>query len=226
MFVVVVKKQKRYQCWKWGTFEWVNPLAPGVIMARAVDKLKGDTIKFSWFSFLSSLYRFLLNMLAALVTKEDGSWFRLSFFASIDGGHFSKVEGTCIHKRQCINRCIANKPAHQTLGFCSSSCFFFCTAEISFYASWIVCTLSFSPWFAWHQNLVQIPAFSGPPEELGLHFASLPRSLSVPRWPPSGWQLPPSDPGCAPCIRIGVQEDNFVFDHFLQFSEYKNVQLG
>ena len=30
----------------------------------------------------------------------------------------------------------------------------------------------------------------------------------------------------APCIRIGVQEDNFVFDHFLQFSQCKNVQLG
>ena len=30
----------------------------------------------------------------------------------------------------------------------------------------------------------------------------------------------------APCIRIGVQEDNFVFVHILQFSEYKYVQLG
>ena len=44
-------------------------------MARAVDKLKGDTIKFSWFSFLSSLYRILLNVLAALVTNHDGNWF-------------------------------------------------------------------------------------------------------------------------------------------------------
>ena len=27
-----------------------------------------------------------------------------------------------------------------------------------------------------------------------------------------------------PCNRIGVQEDNFVFDHFLQFTQWKNVQ--
>ena len=68
-------------------------------MARAVDKLKGDTIKFSWFSFLSSLYRILLNVLAALVTNDDGSWFRLSFFASTNAGHFLKDEGTCVYKQ-------------------------------------------------------------------------------------------------------------------------------
>ena len=32
--------------------------------------------------------------------------------------------------------------------------------------------------------------------------------------------------GYSPCIRSGVQEDIFIFDHILQFSEYKNVQLG
>ena len=32
--------------------------------------------------------------------------------------------------------------------------------------------------------------------------------------------------GGAPCIRIGVMKDNFVFDHFLHFYDYKNVQLG
>ena len=32
--------------------------------------------------------------------------------------------------------------------------------------------------------------------------------------------------GGAQCIRIGVQEDNFVFDHILQFSQYTRVQLG
>ena len=30
-------------------------------------------------------------------------------------------------------------------------------------------------------------------------------------------------PLATPCIRIGVQEDNFVFKHILQFSEYKSV---
>ena len=78
------------------TCERVKPLAPGVIMARAVDKLKGDTIKFSLLIFLSSLYKSLLNALAALVTNEDGSWFGMFFFALINVGHFSKVEGTCI----------------------------------------------------------------------------------------------------------------------------------
>ena len=34
------------------------------------------------------------------------------------------------------------------------------------------------------------------------------------------WRFPGGNVGGgAPCIRIGVQEDNFVFDHFLQFSE-------
>ena len=47
------------------TCDRVKPLAPGVIMARAVDKLKGDTIKFCFFSFLSSLYRLLLNLFEA-----------------------------------------------------------------------------------------------------------------------------------------------------------------
>ena len=98
IFLFVVKKQKQYQCWKRATCEWVEPLAPGVIMARAVDKLKGDTIKFSWFSFLSSLYRILLNVLAALVTNDDGSWFWLFFFASTNAGHFLKDEGTCVYK--------------------------------------------------------------------------------------------------------------------------------
>ena len=32
--------------------------------------------------------------------------------------------------------------------------------------------------------------------------------------------------GGAPCIRIGVMKDNFVFDHFLHVSDYKNAQLG
>ncbi len=37
-----------------------------------------------------------------------------------------------------------------------------------------------------------------------------------------GWVKP------APCIRIGVQEDNFVFDHFLQFYQFEKsaVRLG
>ena len=30
----------------------------------------------------------------------------------------------------------------------------------------------------------------------------------------------------APCIRIGVQEDIFVFDHILHFDQYPRVQLG
>ena len=47
------------------TCERVKPLAPGVIMARAVDKLKGDTIKFSLLTFLSSLYKSLLNAFEA-----------------------------------------------------------------------------------------------------------------------------------------------------------------
>ena len=71
-------------------------MAPGVIMARAVDKLKGDTIKFSLLAFLSSLYKILLNALAALVTNEDGSWFEMFFLVSFNIGHFSKVEGPCI----------------------------------------------------------------------------------------------------------------------------------
>ena len=32
--------------------------------------------------------------------------------------------------------------------------------------------------------------------------------------------------GGSPCIRIGVMKDNFVFDHILQFSDYKDAQLG
>ena len=30
----------------------------------------------------------------------------------------------------------------------------------------------------------------------------------------------------APCIRIGVQEGNFVFDNFLHFYDYIRVQLA
>ena len=32
--------------------------------------------------------------------------------------------------------------------------------------------------------------------------------------------------GTTPCIRIGVQEDNFVFDHFFHFHQYTKVQSG
>ena len=38
--------------------------------------------------------------------------------------------------------------------------------------------------------------------------------------------LLPYQGGGAPCIRIGVQEDIFVFDHILHFDQYPRLQLG
>ena len=60
-------------------------------------------------------------------------------------------------------------------------------------------------------------------EQGGEEFLAMVKEVNIRKWGvfPRIHRGPPP-----PCIRIGVMKDNFVFDHFLQFSDYKNVQLG
>ena len=77
-----------------GTSFRVAPFAPGEIMAKTVDKLNEETIKFSLFLFLNFLYKTLLNVLAALVTMSVGEFaflevFAYSLFSALEtSGHF------------------------------------------------------------------------------------------------------------------------------------------
>ena len=86
-----------------GTSLRVAPFAPGEIMAKTVDKLNEETIKFSLFLFLNSLYKTLLNVLAALVTISVGEFSFLEvvacslFLALETSGHFWKVVGLCMY---------------------------------------------------------------------------------------------------------------------------------
>ena len=85
-----------------GTSFRVAPFAPGEIMAKTVDKLNEETIKFSLFLFLNSLYKTLLNWLAALVTISVGEFSFLevvacSLFLALEiSGHFWNVVGLCM----------------------------------------------------------------------------------------------------------------------------------
>ena len=80
-------------------------------MAKTVDKLNEETIKFSLFLFLNSLYKTLLNVLAALVTISVGEFSFLevvacSLFLALEiSGHFWNVVGlsmswSCKKKRK------------------------------------------------------------------------------------------------------------------------------
>ena len=82
-----------------GTSLRVAPFAPGEIMAKTVDKLNEETIKFLFlfqalFLFLNFLYKTLLNRLAALVTMSVGEFaflevFAYSLFSALEtSGHF------------------------------------------------------------------------------------------------------------------------------------------
>ena len=79
-----------------GTSFRVAPFAPGEIMAKTVDKLDEETIKFSLFLFLNSLYKTLLNWLAALVTMSVGEFAYSLFLALETSGHFWNVVGLCM----------------------------------------------------------------------------------------------------------------------------------
>ena len=79
-----------------GTSLRVAPFAPGKIMAKTVDKLNEETIKFSSFLFLNSLYKTLLNWLAALVTMSVGEFAYSLFLALETSGHFWNVVGLCM----------------------------------------------------------------------------------------------------------------------------------
>lgn len=78
------------------TCDRVKPFAPGKSMARAEDKLKGDTTRFPIFPVfpISCLYKLLPNLLPALATNKEGGWLGSFFFplvsiSFVTGGHFS-----------------------------------------------------------------------------------------------------------------------------------------
>ena len=83
------------------TCDLVKPLAPGMSMARAEDKLNGDTTRLPMFPIflISCLYKLLTNLLPALATTKEGGWLGsfvlpLVCISFVTSGHVSSFSCT------------------------------------------------------------------------------------------------------------------------------------